>query len=84
LACPLLESGYDTVGTVVNVRHLAAAPIGATVRFTAEISGYKERRVEFRVEAWDGAEKIGDGSHERAIIDVARFASRLAAKRGTD
>jgi predicted thioesterase len=84
LVCPLLESGYDTVGTVVNVRHLAAAPIGATVRFTAEISGYKERRVEFRVEAWDGAEKIGDGSHERAIIDVARFASRLAAKRGTD
>ncbi len=75
-----LEPGYDTVGTHVDVYHLAAAPIGACVRFLAEIAGFSGRRVEFRVEAWNGDEKIGDGAHERAIVDVARFASRAAAK----
>lgn len=79
---PLLEPGYDTVGTHVNVWHLAAAPLGALVRFTAEILVANERRVEFRVEAWCGEEKIGEGTHQRAIIDVNRFAARLAAKKG--
>jgi len=77
---PQLEPGYDTVGTHVNVFHLAAAPIGTTVEITAEITAVVERRVEFRVEAWDEKEKIGEGTHERAIINVARFAARMAAK----
>jgi predicted thioesterase len=77
---PLLEPGYDTVGTEVHVRHLAAAPIGASVRFTAEITGVNDRRVQFRVEAWNGEEKLGEGTHERTIINVARFAARLAEK----
>jgi fluoroacetyl-CoA thioesterase len=79
-ALPLLAPGHDTVGTEVHVRHVAAAPIGAEVTFTAEITGVTDRRVQFRVEAWDGREQIGEGTHERAIIDVARFASRLAKK----
>ena len=54
---PLLEEGYDTVGTHVNVKHLAAAPIGTTVRFQAQIIGIGERRVRFRVEAWDEKKK---------------------------
>ena len=77
---PQLETGYDTVGTHVNVFHLAAAPIGATVNITAEITEVVERRVEFRVEAWDEKEKIGEGTHQRAIINVAKFAARMAEK----
>jgi fluoroacetyl-CoA thioesterase len=78
---PLLDSGYDTVGTHVNVFHLAAAPIGMTVTFSCEITGVIERRVQFRVEAWDEQEKIGEGTHERAIINIAKFATRLAEKK---
>jgi fluoroacetyl-CoA thioesterase len=77
---PLLDAGHDTVGTHVNVYHLAAAPMGMSVTFQAEITGVQDRRVQFRVEAWDEKEKIGEGTHERAIINVAKFATRLAAK----
>ncbi|MGO9012946.1 MAG: thioesterase family protein [Bryobacteraceae bacterium] len=77
---PQLEPGYDTVGTNVNVFHLAAAPIGAMVNITAEITGVVDRRVEFRVEAWDEKEKMGEGTHQRAIINVAKFAARMAEK----
>ena len=78
---PLLDPGYDTVGTHVNVSHLAAAPMGMSVRFTAEVTAVNDRRIDFRVEAWDEKEKIGEGTHERAIINVAKFATRLAAKK---
>ncbi|HTC78623.1 MAG TPA: thioesterase family protein [Terriglobales bacterium] len=78
---PLLEQGHDTVGTHVNVAHLAAAPMGMAVTFTAEVTGVNGRRIEFRVEAWDEKEKIGEGTHERAIINVAKFATRLAEKK---
>jgi predicted thioesterase len=78
---PLLDPGYDTVGTHVNVWHLAAAPMGMTVTFRAEVTGVNDRRVQFRVEAWDEKEKIGEGTHERTIINVAKFATRLAGKR---
>jgi predicted thioesterase len=82
LVQPMLESGYDTVGTHVNVAHLAAAPLGMMVTFHAEVTGVNDRRVQFRVEAFDEKEKIGEGTHERAIINVAKFATRLAAKKG--
>ena len=74
------DQGYDSVGTHVNVKHLAAAPLGMNVTFRAEIIGVDDRRVNFRVEAEDEKEKIGEGTHERTIINVARFATRLAAK----
>ena len=77
---PLLEPGYETVGTHVNVAHLAAAPVGMTVTFRAEVIKVSGKRVEFRVEAWDETEKIGEGTHERAIINIAKFASRMASK----
>jgi predicted thioesterase len=77
---PLLDAGYDTVGTHVNVAHLAGAPIGMTVTFTAEVLAVTDRRVQFRVEARDEKEKIGEGTHERAIINIAKFATRLAEK----
>jgi predicted thioesterase len=78
---PFLEAGFDTVGTHVDVYHLAAAPVGAVVTFTAEVVAVDGRRIRFRVEAWDEKEKIGEGTHERAIINVAKFATRLAEKR---
>jgi predicted thioesterase len=78
---PLLDPGYDTVGTHVNVAHLAASPMGTTVTFRAEVTKVGERRVEFRVEAWDETEKIGEGTHERAIVNVAKFATKMAAKK---
>jgi fluoroacetyl-CoA thioesterase len=78
---PLLDAGYDTVGTHVNVAHLAAAPLGMSVTFSCEVIGVADRRVQFRVEARDEKEKIGEGTHERAIINVAKFATRLAEKK---
>ena len=81
LVLPMLEAGYDTLGTQVNVSHLAAAPIGACVTFTAEIAAFADRRVQFRVEARDETGKIGEGTHERAIVNVARFTARLAEKK---
>jgi len=81
---PQLDPGYDTVGTHVDVFHLAAAPMGSAVRITAEITAVVDRRVAFRVEAWDEKEKIGEGTHERAIINVAKFAARLAGKQSSN
>ena len=77
---PLLDLGHDTVGTHVNVAHLAGAPIGMSVTFTAEVIRVEGRRVEFKVVAFDEKEKIGEGTHERGIINIARFAARLTEK----
>ncbi len=78
---PLLGPGYDTVGTHVNVAHLAAAPLGTQVRVRAEVIAVNERRIEFRVEATSGREKIGEGTHQRTVVDVAKFAAKQAAKK---
>lgn len=78
---PLLLDGQDTVGTQVNVKHLAATPLGMRVRFYAEVLSVDDRRILFKVEAYDEKEKIGEGTHERFIVDVARFATRVQAKK---
>ncbi|HWR50734.1 MAG TPA: thioesterase family protein [Bryobacteraceae bacterium] len=75
-----VPAGEDSVGTVVNVKHIAATPIGMSVRLTAEVTAVEGRRVTCRVEAWDESEKVGEGDHERFVIDVARFAARVQAK----
>ena len=82
LALPFLEEGNDTVGTHVDVYHLAATPMGMTVTFSAEVIAVNDRRITFRVEAHDEKEKAGEGTHERAIINIARFTSRMQAKFG--
>ena len=81
---PFLDGGFDTVGTRVDMRHLAATPMGMRVTFRSELTGIEDRRLFFRVEAFDEKEKISEGTHERAIIQVAKFASRVAAKRLTN
>jgi len=78
---PHLTPGQQSVGTLVNVRHLAATPLGATVTATAELIGVDGRRLTFRVSATDGVDIIGEGLHERALIDLERFEQKAAAKR---
>ncbi|HET9319948.1 MAG TPA: thioesterase family protein [Bryobacteraceae bacterium] len=77
---PMLDPGYDTVGTHVDVYHLAATPIGMTVTFRTEITSVDDRRVNFKVEAFDEKEKIGEGTHQRFIVNAARFAARVQEK----
>ncbi len=78
---PFLDEDEDSVGTVVNIRHLAATPVGMAVRFTATVVAVEDRHVEFRVEARDEKELIGEGTHERFVIKIPTFISRLASKR---
>jgi fluoroacetyl-CoA thioesterase len=79
LTCCLPE-GYSSVGTHLDVRHMAATPVGATIRVRAEVSSVDGNRVYFSVEAWDSLEKIGEGKHERVVIDEARFLRRVEKK----
>jgi fluoroacetyl-CoA thioesterase len=79
---PLLDAGHDTVGTHVDVYHLAATPMGMTVTFTAEVIAVEGRRINFRVEARDEKEKCGEGTHERTIVNIARFAAKMQTKLG--
>lgn len=78
---PYLEDGYDSVGSVVSIRHLAATPLGMRVTCQSEVIEVDGRRVKFRVEANDEREKIADGTHERFVVNVARFAERVQSKR---
>ncbi len=68
-----LDAGYVTVGTLVHVRHLAATPLGQQVRATAELIEIDGRRLVFQVEAFDEKQKIGEGQHERFIVNLDRF-----------
>jgi predicted thioesterase len=77
---PLLPAGQASVGVAVSIRHLAATPLGHQVRARAEVTGVEGRQVTFAVQAWDEQELIGEGSHTRFVIDVARYQQRLAAK----
>jgi predicted thioesterase len=81
LVLPHLAEGQTSVGSLVNIRHLAATPEGMTVRLRAELVEVDRRRLRFKVEAWDALEKIGEGEHERFIIDKDRFETRLEEKR---
>ena len=74
-----LDEGYVTVGTHVNISHLAATPLGQQVRATAELVQIDGRRLVFRVEAYDERQKVGEGQHERAIVQLERFLSRIKA-----
>jgi len=77
LVLGMLEPGHDTVGTHVNVYHRAAAPMGSAVTFRAELTALNKRRVEFAVKASMGEKIIGEGTHERAVIDVRLFKQRV-------
>lgn len=76
-----LSEGNTTVGTMINVKHLAATPIGAKVTATATLIEVDGKRLMFKVEAFDGTEKIGEGQHERFVINVDRFMDKANGKR---
>jgi predicted thioesterase len=78
LVLGMLDAGNDTVGTHVNVYHRAAAPMGSTVRFQAELTGVDGRRAQFNVKALIGETVVGEGTHERAVIDVKKFKERVS------
>jgi len=75
-----LEEGQGTVGTLVNVRHLAATPVGMKVCAKAELTEIDRRRLVFHIEAFDESEKIAEMEHERFIIDSKKFQDKADAK----
>ncbi|QDP21946.1 thioesterase family protein [Bradyrhizobium cosmicum] len=78
---PFLPAGHVSVGMMVNIRHLAATPVGRTVRAIARVVAVEARSILFEVEAWDGDRKIGDGTHRRGVVDVAEFERRFGVTR---
>jgi predicted thioesterase len=78
----LLPSGHQSLGIHLDVRHFAATPVGMRIRATAELLRIDGRALVFRVEAHDEKEPIGNGSHERVVVNVARFDQRIQRKQG--
>lgn len=78
----LLPAGHQSLGTRLDVTHVAATPVGMTVTATARVTAVEGRKITFRVEAHDARELIGEGIHERVVVNVARFDRRIAEKMG--
>jgi len=76
----IVDCGWDSVGTLVNIKHLAATPVGAEIILKAKIVSFEGRRVLFEVAALDGLERIGEGTHERSLIEVSRFRQKFIEK----
>jgi fluoroacetyl-CoA thioesterase len=76
----LLPAGFQTVGTRLDISHTAATPVALTVTAGAELTQIDGRRLTFRVWADDELERIGDGVHERIVVNVARFDARAQEK----
>ncbi|MBV8751432.1 MAG: thioesterase family protein [Hyphomicrobiales bacterium] len=76
----LLPEGHQSLGIHLDVRHYAATPVGMRVRVTAELVNVDGRTLDFRVEARDEKEAIGDGLHQRVVVNVARFDQRVQRK----
>ena len=75
-----LEEGFSTVGTYLDVKHMAATPMGQKVTATAELIEIDNKKLTFKVEAFDAVEKIGEGTHGRYIIDSKKFLERVQQK----
>jgi fluoroacetyl-CoA thioesterase len=76
----LLPPGHQSLGTQLNVGHYAATPVGMGLRATAEVTKIDGRMIEFRVEAFDDRERVGDGTHTRVVVNVERFDQRVQRK----
>jgi fluoroacetyl-CoA thioesterase len=76
----LLPAGHQSLGIHLDVRHFAATPIGMRIRALAELVTVAGRTLSFRVEAADERERIGEGVHERVVVNVARFDERVQRK----
>ena len=78
-----LAPGHQSLGTHLDVRHIAATPVGMRVQARAELIAIEGRNLRFKLEAHDERELIGDGTHARVIVNVARFDQRVQAKLAT-
>ena len=76
----LLPPGHQSLGTHLDVGHYAATPVGMRLRATAQVTKVDGRRIEFRVEANDERERVGDGTHVRVVVNVERFDQRVQKK----
>lgn len=75
-----LGEGFATVGTIVNTKHMAATPVGMKVKAVAVLTNIEGKKLTFDIEAYDEKEKIGEGVHERYIIELAKFLKRTEEK----
>lgn len=75
-----VDSEWDSVGTVVDINHTAATPVGAEIILKAEITGVNGRRIRFKVSTEDNLEQIGEGAHERFIINIPKFKEKFDLK----
>jgi fluoroacetyl-CoA thioesterase len=80
LLAPHLDAGEGSLGTHVDVSHLAATPVGFTVRVEAELVAVDGRKLAFKVSAHDGKDLIGEGRHERVVVGWERFNAKVAEK----
>ena len=80
ILAPHLPEGYSAVGTIVNLEHLAATPVGMKVWAQATLVGIDRRRISFKVTAYDEKEKIGEADHDRFIIDTGKFLRKTYEK----
>ena len=76
----LLPVGHQSLGTHLDIGHYAATPVGMRLRATAEVTKIDGRSIEFRVEAFDEKERVGDGTHVRVVVNVERFDKRVQMK----
>lgn len=76
-----LTAGQTTLGVRIDVRHLAATPVGMKVRAKAVLNAVEGRKLFFKIQAWDKVELIGEADHERFVVDEARFLGRVQAKK---
>ena len=79
---PYLDVGESALGTRVDVRHLAATPVGQRVIGEAKVTSVDGRRIEFAIRATDGTEEIGVGTHERVVVELSKLSERMKAKFG--
>jgi fluoroacetyl-CoA thioesterase len=76
----LLPAGYQSLGTLLHVRHIAATPVGMRARASVEVERVEGRTIFFKVQVHDDKELIGDGTHERVVVNVAKFDQRVQKK----
>ncbi len=76
----LIDNEWDSVGTIVDIKHLSATPVGAEITLNSEIIKIDQRRILFKVSAKDKIEIIGEGTHERFIINIPRFKEKFSKK----
>jgi fluoroacetyl-CoA thioesterase len=79
---PYLDAGETALGTRVDVRHLAATPVGRRIVGEANVTHVDGRRIEFSIRAADGNEEIGLGTHERVVLQLSKLSERMKAKSG--